>query len=440
MKYDTWQKAILETEGDILANTGRQVGKTTIFSHKIGKYMMEHKGARIIVVSLTEDQAQLIIIMVLDYLEKNCKKDIQTGKNKPTKSRVYLKNGSNVISRPVGNTGDAVRGFTGDVLYIDEASGMPELMWKASMPTLMTTGGQIWMSSTPRGKYIGNTNEKNFFYKCWENLENRWKIFNITAERVIAEREINEDWTQEKRDKALKFLENQKALLSNIEYRQEYLGEFLDEMRQWFPDELIRSCMTKKRPETINKEKKYFIGVDVARQGEDESSFEVIEYDDDKITQVENQITTKTLLSQTKEHIVGLHELYTFQKIFIDDEGIGVGVLDYLITDDRTKDVSIGLRNSKQIIDQDGKEVKLQKTLLYTNLKMLMETGKVKLLDDDKIFQSLKSVQFAYSDDSAGTRHLKIFGNYTHIAEGLVRACWCVKYKHLNLRVYSIKI
>ena len=128
MEYDNWQKEILNAEGDILANTGRQVGKTTVFSHKIAEYLRNNPKHQVIVVSLTEDQAQLIIIMILDYLQRNCKEQVQKGKNKPTKSRVWLKNQAHVISRPVGNTGDAVRGFTGNVLYTDEASGMPELM------------------------------------------------------------------------------------------------------------------------------------------------------------------------------------------------------------------------------------------------------------------------------------------------------------------------
>jgi hypothetical protein len=69
-----------------------------------------------------------------------------------------------------------------------------------------------------------------------------------------------------------------------------------------------------------------------------------------------------------------------------------------------------------------------------------METGKISLLDEPNVFQSLKSVQYAYSNDSLGTRHLKIFGNYTHITEALVRAAWCVKYKDLNPTIYTIKI
>lgn len=440
MKYDKWQQQIMDTEGDILVNTGRQVGKTMTFSHKIGNYLLNNPKHQVIVVSLTQDQAELIIIMIQDFLDKNHKNQVQKGKKKPTKSRIWIKNGAHVISRPVGNTGDAVRGFTGNVLYIDEASGMPELMWKAAMPTLATTGGQIWMSSTPRGKFVGSSSVKNFFFKNWENTEDRWSVFNISTEEVYKTREISEDWTQDKRDKALKFLKNQKSLLTDMEYNQEYMAEFLDDMRQWFPDELIRAAMTNARPNSIVKGNEYYLGVDVARMGEDESAFQIIDMKQDNLYHVENQITKKTLLSQTTKHIKSIHALYDFSKIFIDSGGIGVGVLDYLLDDDDTKHITEGINFGKQVVSQDGRTTKLQKTLLYSNLKMLMETGKIHLLDDENVFQSLKSIQYAYTNDNLGVRHLKIFGNYDHIADALTFAAWCVKCKDLNPTVYTIKV
>ena len=441
MKYDKWQQEIIDAKGDLLACTGRQVGKTTVFSHKIAQYMLNNPNKQVIVVSLTEDQAQLIIVMILDYFERYTKNVLlKTGKHKPTKSRVALKNGSRVISRPVGNTGDAVRGFTGDVLYIDEASGMPEMMWKAAMPTLMTTAGQIWMSSTPRGKFIYSSNEKNFFYKCWENLENRWQIFTIKSEDAIKEREIVGTWTQEKRDKALKFLENQKALLSDMEFRQEYGAEFLDDNRQYFEDELIRSCMLLDETFKIVKGREYYLGVDVARMGEDESTFEIFEQTSTGFHHISNIITTKTYLNQTFDMIKRLHKEYDFQKIYIDSGGIGAGVFDWLMNDEDLKFVTVAIDNSKQILDKDGKGKKLQKTVKYSLFKMLMEQGKVKLLNDEKVFQSFKSVQYAYTNDSLGTRHLKIFGNYTHIVEGCTNAAQGYKYKHFNTTIYTIKV
>ena len=71
IKLDNWQKEIIGYDGNTLLCTGRQVGKTLTMSRKAAKYMLEHRNARIIVVSLTEDQAQLIIVMILIHEQKH---------------------------------------------------------------------------------------------------------------------------------------------------------------------------------------------------------------------------------------------------------------------------------------------------------------------------------------------------------------------------------
>ena len=58
-----------------------------------------------------------------------------------------------------------------------------------------------------------------------------------------------------------------------------------------------------------------------------------------------------------------------------------------------------------------------------------MERGELALLDDAEVFQSLKSVQYEYTDDG----NIKLFGKYTHICEGLIRAAWGTKDKSLNI-------
>ena len=150
IQLDDWQEDVLKAKGNIVLCTGRQVGKTTIMSRKACHYMMDNKNSNIIIVSLTEDQAKLIIVMMLDFFEKTNRRMICRGKKKPTQNKLFLNNGSSAIARPVGNTGDSMRGFTGNVLIIDEASRMPDLIWAASRPTLLTTSGEIWMCSTPR--------------------------------------------------------------------------------------------------------------------------------------------------------------------------------------------------------------------------------------------------------------------------------------------------
>ena len=437
---DKWQQEIIDHKGHILLCTGRQVGKTMTFSIKAAKYMIKHPKSRIIVVSLTEDQAQLIIVMILNYLEENHKRLIAKGKKKPTKSRIWLTNDSMVISRPVGNTGDAIRGFTGDVLIVDEASRMPEVMWAAAKPTLLTTGGEIWMCSTPYGK-------EGYFYECYLNKNNKFKVFHISSEEVIRNRPISKVWTKERKEAAIKFLESEKKDMSALQYAQEYLGEFVDDLRQLFPDNLILKCMKEKRRNAILKNRIYYLGCDVARMGEDESTFEIVERIGDRLIHVENQITKKTLLTQTATHIINLDRLYNLNKIFVDDEGIGIGVFDILISNERTRRKTEALRNSKKIIDwkasragENSGRVKMLKEDLYMNLLALMEQGRISLLDDPEIFQSFKSVQYEFIKDKKGRNFMRIFGNYTHIVEGLIRAAWGVKQKNIKVWIRSIKI
>ena len=186
---DKWQRDVLNTKGNILLCTGRQVGKTMTFAIKAAERMMSQPNCRIIVGSLTEDQAKLIIVMILSYLEKHNKKMIGKGKNKPTQNKLTLTNKAAAIARPVGNTGDAVRGFTGDVLVIDEASRMPALMWAAAKPTLLTTAGQIWMCSTPAGK-------EGYFWDAYQNKSKRFKVWHKSSEEVVKDRPVNESWTR----------------------------------------------------------------------------------------------------------------------------------------------------------------------------------------------------------------------------------------------------
>lgn len=444
MRYDPWEQDILDAKGNVLCNKGRQIGGTETFSHKSGEYMRNNPKHQIICVSDTLDQAENIINMVLAYLHDKCPKDIQRGKHKPTKTRVWLKNGAHIISRPVGNTGDAVRSFTGNILYIDEAALMPRSFWVAALAVLFSTGGKIWVSSTPRGKYEkGKGSRKTYYYEAYLNLRKKWTIIEQTSEWVAYNREICDTWPKERREEAIQFLKDRKEDMSDLEYRREYMGEFTDDNQQWFDDKLIRSRMVATRPNKEDINPDWFVGMgnDIARKGLDDGSYEVFRVSDDRMIQIENQISKDQPITTTRDQIIGLKVKFDIDHIFIDDEGsLGKGVYDLLMENDDTKRITHGITNSKRILDEFGKERGIQKTELYVTLLSMMQKSKIDLLDDESIFQSLKSVQFVYDTDSKGKRHLKIFGHDTHICEGITRACEILKYKELNMKIYSIPI
>ena len=421
---DKWQEDIIEAKGNILLCTGRQVGKTTVFAIKAANYLVNNPNHQVIIVSLTEDQAKLIIVMILDYLEKNFKDKIKLGRDKPTQNKIHLKNGAIAIARPVGMTGNSIRGFTGNVLIIDEASRMPELVWAASKPTLLTTAGDIWMCSTPFGK-------QGYFYKSFLNKNERYKVFHINSETVIKERPLQGSWTQHKKEEGLKLLEDEKADMSELQYGQEYLGLFLDDLRQFFPDTLINKCCVLDKG--LSTKKDNYMGCDIARLGGDECAYEILQKTGEICRQVENITKKKQLTTQTEKDILSLNTIWDTCKIGIDagSGSLGVGMYDRLLENPETKRKVVAMNNRSIAMDRDGKKTqRIFKEDMYDNMLSMMERGELILLKDEDIIASLKSVQWEITEGASSK--VRIFGKYTHIAEGLVRAAWLAKKEKVN--------
>jgi hypothetical protein len=426
---DNWQNEVIEAEGDILLATGRQVGKTTVLAIKAAKRMIE-KPTKILVASLTEDQAELIIQKTLDFLEENYKSSIMTKRDKPTKKIIKLKNGSIMQARAVGNTGNSLRGFTADVFIPDEASRLPSDLWAAAFPTILMTGGEVWMASTPFGR-------SGFFWDSFRNEDGRWKIFRISSEDAIKERKICVSWSEKQRNSAIRNLDKAKKDMPKILYQQEYGGEFVEDLMQWFPDELIQKSQKLQRQPASSKGV-YFLGVDIGGRGGAESTFEILDRRNRlKLIHVESIVEPYDMTTMSERQIIHLDNIWHFRKIYIDSGGIGTGVFDHLLETPQIKRKIIAIENASRALTPDVEEHQKLKRLLkedlYKNLRGMMERGEIEILDDPEIFQSLKSVQFEIDTE---TKTLKIFGNYTHIAEGLIRAAWSQKDKSLNLYVY----
>jgi hypothetical protein len=423
---DQWQQEVLEATGNLCIRAGRQTGKSFIIAVKAGQYAATHKKKSVMVISATERQAYLLFSRILAYLHDNHRSLIKGGKDRPTKTEIKLLNGSVLRCLPTGMDGLGIRGYTVDLLIADEAAFIPPAVWQAVTPMLTTTGGHLILLSTPFGK-------NDFFYNSYFH-DDSFKTWHVSSEEVALGRD------EPQRSNMLKDQERARRMMSKRAYTQEYLAEFVDGLMQFFPDDLIRKCMIAARPKQIEKHRSYYLGVDVGRMGDDESAFAILELQEDrKLVQIENQVTRKTLLSDTTKHITTLHKIYDFQKVFIDSGGIGVGVYDHLLENDDTKRVIVSINNAKRVLNNQGDQrVRLLKEDLYTNLLRLMETAQIDLLEDSEIFQSLKSVQYEHTTDSLGRVHMKIFGNYTHITEALIRAAWCVKYKPLNIWIASI--
>ena len=424
MKYDKWQQDVLDAKGNLAIRSGRQTGKSTVIAELVADFSSKNANKVVMVIASTERQAYLLFEKIYENIRENHRLLLKKGKKFQTKSKLELVNKTRIMCLPCGLDARGIRGYTVDLLIADEAAFIPRPVFDALTPSISTRidqGARIILLSTPFGR-------ENYFFDCFDN--DTFTKFHVSSEECPRQNK--------------EFLEAEKQRMSKMSYAQEYLGEFADSQMQYFKDKLIQQCQTLKRADIprIENNNNYYLGSDIARMGDDSSTFQIFEEIDGKLYQRDNITTQKTKLNETYDFIIHLDNQYNFEKIFIDNEGIGVGVYDFLIGNDQTKNKTFGVLNSLEIPNQQKARTKYQKEELYTLFLSLMRQGLVKLLDDDNIFFSLRAIIFDYTTDTLGRSHLKIGAtrhNDTDIPEGLIRAALAIKYKDLNPTIYTIK-
>jgi hypothetical protein len=418
---DPWQIEYINTspEQDCMLLKGRQCGGTAAMAIKCVELCAHYfkKDQNILICSITEKQAYRLLAKALVYAKmKYPKLLIQKGEDRPTKHIIKFTTGAGIYSYAAGETGGGLRGDTIKKLMVDEGSRMTDEFFIATTPMLSVAKGSMDIASTPFGKKDKEGNEK-FFYKC--SIDDHYKKFYVSAE----------DCPRHSKE----FLQREKDRMTKLQYAQEYLAMFLDNLIQFFPNNLIKEiCIIPRNGGGVHStgpSNSYFLGVDIARMGEDDSTFEILDgTNKENIFQVESIVTQKTLTTQTTKKIINLNSQYDFNKIGVDDGGIGVGVFDQLLETDEVKRKVVALNNATRSIDTDEKQKKLLKEDMYNNLLRLMERKEIKLFKEDEVIASLTSIQYEYNDQGK----MIIWGSNAHITEGLIRAAHLIKDKSLK--------
>ena len=197
LQLDEWQKEVIEYQGNICLRSGRQVGKSTVIAIKVAEYSTQNRKKSVMVISATERQAYLLFSKILGYLLDHYKTWIKSGKDRPTKTEIKLKNGTIIRCLPTGLDGIGIRGYTVDLLIADEAAFIPEDVWAAVKPMLATTKGNLILLSTPKGS-------DNFFYHSYYNPTFKtWHISSEDCPRISKE-----------------FLDGEKKSMSKLHYNK----------------------------------------------------------------------------------------------------------------------------------------------------------------------------------------------------------------------------
>jgi len=162
----------------------------------------------------------------------------------------------------------------------------------------------------------------------------------------------------------------------------------------------------------VHRNRVYYMGLDIAGGGSqgDSTVFTIIE-DCEGIAYVVYVLEMKS--SKTPE-IVGiaktLHEKFSFENIYVDYTGLGTGPVEQLQED--IGYVVVGVTFTQQ-----------SKMDMYSNVKRMMETGKLKIPKNKKLLHQLMDLRRELS----GNKKIKIHHSdkgHDDYPDSLALACW----------------
>lgn len=205
---DEWQRTFLRDDRKrLLLLVHRQGGKSTAVGIKALHRALFRDNQTVVLVSPTQRQSsdllRTIRRMVKAIPEYACKLVVDNVMS------MELANGSRILSLPATNWN--IRGTTANLVIIDEAAGVPDEIYAAVSPMLLTTQGQFILVSTPKAK-TGN------FYAAY--------IGQLWSKYIIRASENPRMQTPEMQA----FLQDELVEHGSRIYGQEYECEFLDDL------------------------------------------------------------------------------------------------------------------------------------------------------------------------------------------------------------------
>jgi hypothetical protein len=219
-----WQeKALRSNATSILFNAARQSGKSSIAALIAVHTALYQPGSLVLMVSRTLDHSGELFRRALG-IYRNAGRPVPA--DSETKLSLMLGNGSRIVSRP-GRDEASVRGYSSDLLILDEASRVPDELFTSSLPVVARTGGRILALSTPFGR-------RGWFFEEWSSGA-QWERYLVPAST------LPEDWY---RPSTHQFLARESERMSERELRQEYLCEFTELSDSVFHTELIDAAIT----------------------------------------------------------------------------------------------------------------------------------------------------------------------------------------------------
>ena len=377
-------------------------------------------ACNIVIASITKDQAYLIFRYIRNFIHKSPTLRAKiVNETKTELSMEWFDGGgiTNFIVRPIGDTGDSLRGYSVHMAILDEAAYIPQVVYDAFIASTVTTKPRILLTSTPKGK------NGPFFNFCEHSY--------IIYEKGIPRPTLDPSGNPRKKSKNYNWVQfhvttfdsplaaNDPEVLdviksvSKASEKQELYGEFLDSGNSVISYNLMQEALTQvQRPKF-----EYFeLGVDTSGKGSDETVLMTFGVTSDCIFPIDvyTEVTTDQVLLAKK--INELNDIYHYRRIYIDSTGLGQGLVDNCKHENPSLPVySINFREFK--------------TDLYVNLERLFEHRLINLslLEQhyrDKLDEQLRSMYFEYGKHKESPERVRTDSPHDDWADACALGCY----------------
>lgn len=376
----------------------RQTGKSTSFEIFICWTLLFQKDKNIALLANKAEQSRDLLRKIKQAYEM-LPKWLQQGVKVWNTGSIKLENGCNVIASSTSST--AIRGRSVSILIVDERAFIPGNIWDDFLSSVYPT-----ISSGLESKviYVSTPNGLNHFYLDWDDAISGRNKFNP----------IRVDWWQDpKKASQSNFQEETIANIGLVKWQQEYGLDFMGSVSTLIDPDIVKNLKYKQPLEypkifdniPVEHQKflkiyeepirghQYVIGVDSCKMTEENSGdalgMQVLDISSYPFKQVATFFAKEGFNYLFAPEIAYKLGNYYFQAhMFIENNEVGQEVANIIHFDYEYDAVFFEKGNLPGY-----RTTKLTKRLGYTNLKLLIESGKLEVVDFNTISQLSKFVR-----------------------------------------------
>lgn len=415
---------------DLAICCSRQIGKTEAMAIGVVWFAVTRPDTLTVVVSQSRDQAREFYYRVLSLFKKH--PILFSLVEKETQSEMVLYNGARIMNRAVGKEGVSIRGLAIDLLVVDEADFIPELVFNAIEATQSSSDGNLILISTPNKK--GTTFYK--YFKDGMDARERYEAGELNVPyHMITEEGEGSGFTSFHYDyevglKAIKAngrpqLSKRKILRAKRNkpkylFDQEYLAVWSDDISAYFNSDYIVDAVDSFEQgnfsllERGEPNKKYYMGVDFAKQKDRTVCIIVERVSEAEVKVVYIYVVEGRDWDRQLEDLRKIARNFDIATAYWDETGLG--------------QVLVDLENKNHTSPLYGKIEGVVfttplKTAMYGNLTRLFGNRLIAIPNDKMLIDELIDLQYEKTDASEYVRIKAPIGGFDDHPDALALAC-----------------